>query len=74
MSIPKPTTIWRRLLLDEHLAVKHRIEALQHLERPSIYLLRQVLSNWRTPARLRFACAKRYEAAIGRKELMSDVK
>ncbi len=65
----KPETIWRRILVDNKNAVKYRLQALEHLPRPSLCLLRALLSDPRTPVRLKVALGEKYEIALGRREL-----
>jgi len=65
----KPETAWRRILVDKTSPIKCRVAALKHLARPSLGLMRSLLSDPNTPGRLRFALAERYEIEVARKEL-----
>jgi hypothetical protein len=65
----KPDTAWRRIVIDTRLPAKARILALEHILRPSLNLLRRLLSQRTTPARLRLLAASKYTLAVSRKEL-----
>lgn len=59
--------------MDPKLAVKYRIEALAQF-RPSLHLLRKLLSSASTPTKLRIAAARQYQLEISRRELMRNAR
>jgi hypothetical protein len=69
MSRLKPDTAWRRIVIDTRLPAKVRIAALSQILRPSLNLLRRLLSQRTTPPRLRVLAAQKYSLAVARKEL-----
>jgi hypothetical protein len=66
-----PQSVWRKILLNPRQSCKARLEALDHLHRPSVDMLRGLLSKPTTPPRLQVAAARRYELEFARKELMN---
>lgn len=69
MSRLNPLTVWRRIALDTHLPNKVRLEAFNQISRPSLNMLRRLLSAKTTPSKLRLAAARKYELEVARKEL-----
>lgn len=68
MSRLSPDTAWRLIVMDTRLPAKSRIIALEQIARPSLNLLRRLLSQKSTPARLRLLAASKYADAIAREE------
>jgi hypothetical protein len=69
----KPSTVWRRLVLDARLPAKYRTEALGQF-RPSLNLLRRLLSNPSTPTKLRIAAARQYQLETARRDMMKNAR
>jgi hypothetical protein len=69
MSRLQPLTVWRRMALDARLPAKTRLEAFNQISRPSLNLLRRLLSAKTTPSKLKLAAARKYELEVARKEL-----
>jgi hypothetical protein len=69
MSRLQPATVWRRIALDTRLPNKVRLEAFAQIARPSLNMLRRLLSAKTTPTKLRLAAARAYELEYARKEL-----
>jgi hypothetical protein len=69
MSRLSPDSAWRRILMDTRLPAKSRIIALEQIARPSLNLLRRLLSQKSTPPKLRLLAAHKYTLAVARKEL-----
>jgi hypothetical protein len=67
---------WRRVLADTSgkTSTRMRIYALSQMERPSLALLRKLILNPNTTARLMFALSKAYAVAITRKDLPRAAK
>ncbi|HWO36548.1 MAG TPA: hypothetical protein VNO32_47805 [Candidatus Acidoferrum sp.] len=68
MARLSPDCVWRRIVIDTRLPAKARIIALEQIARPSLNLLRRLLSQKTTPPRLRLLASK-YAAAIAEKEV-----
>jgi hypothetical protein len=72
MSRLSPDCVWRRIVIDTRQPARARIAALQQIARPSLSLLRRLLSQRTTPPRLRLLAAQRYALAVARKELTRE--
>lgn len=73
MSIPSMNAVWKRSALDSKLPVKQRLSALNKLHRPSLGLLRKLLTKG-TPAKIFFRAGELLEIVLARKELLKNVK
>jgi hypothetical protein len=58
--------------MDSRLPAKHRMAALENIERPSLNLLRRLLAAKSTPTKLRLIVARRYALEITRRELVRN--
>jgi hypothetical protein len=74
MSRLDPQTAWRRLVLDSRLPARVRVAALNQLARPSVNMLRTLLSAKSTPPKLRILACEKYQIAMTRKELNDRAK
>jgi hypothetical protein len=76
MSRLKVETVWRRIVENKsgRFSAKDRLFALEQIPRPSLSLLRRLLSAKRTPRRLRLLAAQRYSLAIARRELVRNAQ
>jgi hypothetical protein len=70
----RPETVWRRIVEDTKLAAKYRLTALEQMNRPSLRLLRRLLSAKSTPAKLRLLAAHKYDLAASRRDLLKNAK
>ena len=71
MSRLSPDSAWRMIVIDTRIPAKARIMALEQIARPSLNLLRRLLSQRTTPPRLRLLAASKYTLAVARKELLT---
>jgi hypothetical protein len=74
MSRLKPDTAWRRIVENGKFPAKTRLMALEQIARPSLSLLRRLLSSKSTPSKLRLLAAERYSIGVARKELIRNAK
>jgi hypothetical protein len=74
MSRLKPETAWRRIVENRKFPAKARLMALEQIPRPSLSLLRRLLSSESTPRRLRLLAAQKYSIAVARKELIRNAR
>jgi hypothetical protein len=74
MSRLDPQTVWRRITTDSRQPTKIRIAAFAHILRPSLTLMRRLLTAKKTPPRLRLIVAEKYDLAISRRKLQRDAK
>jgi hypothetical protein len=74
MSRLKPETAWRRIVENKKFPAKARLMALDQIPRPSLNLLRRLLSSESTPRRLRLLAAQKYSIAMARKELTRNAR
>jgi hypothetical protein len=74
MSRLKPATAWRWIVENRRFSAKDRLYALEQIPRPSLSMLRRLLSAERTPRKLRMLAAQKYSLAMARKELTRGKK
>jgi hypothetical protein len=74
LRFPKPSTVYRRIIENDRLTQKVRLQALAALQRPTRTLLFRLISDPRTPARLLALAAERYEVAILKTELRQNAR
>jgi hypothetical protein len=74
MSRLSPDAAWKKILLDPKYSVKARVQALQQIPRPSLNLLRRLLSSNSTPRRLKLLAAEMYSLAMARRELLKHAR
>lgn len=74
MSRLKPETAWRRIVENQKFPAKARLMALEQIPRPSLSLLRRLLSSESTPRKLRLLAAQKYSIAVARKELIRNAR
>jgi hypothetical protein len=70
MSRLKVDSAWRKIVADENMAAKKRAHALAQMLRPSISLLRKLLSAKDTPKVVRLLATELYAVACTRRELL----
>jgi hypothetical protein len=66
---PSSDRVFRRLTEDVRLSEKNRLAALNKVERPSLSMLRRLISK-SSPPKLRFRASELYEIAIARHDLL----
>jgi hypothetical protein len=74
MRYPKSDTVNKRIVENESLTQKARLQALTAITRPSLWQLIRLLNNPATPSRLLTLAAKRYTTEIIRKDLRNNAR
>jgi hypothetical protein len=74
LRFPRPSTVYRRIVENQRLTQKVRLQALAAIQRPTRTLLFRLISDPDTPARLLALAAQRYETELVRKELRQNAR
>lgn len=69
MRLPKPDSVYKRIVENPKAAIKARIEALNRMTRCPLAMLYRLVSNPATPTKLYTVAAAKYEYEMARKEL-----
>jgi hypothetical protein len=69
MRYPDPDWVNRKIVENQKVTQRARLQALTAIARPSLYQLLRLLTNPDTPARLMALAAKRYQTEILKREL-----